>query len=88
MDARHVAVKGPGFWLTSSGCCKSSSMRPGMVSFSPSMSSSMSSWRGFSPGCLAKMARMLPEKSLRLAGCMAKGQKRMRLTTTEYMLKY
>ena len=72
MDARHVAAKGPGFWSTSSGGRKSSSARLGMVSFSPLMLSMMSSWRGFSPGCLAKRARIWPENPFGLGGDMAK----------------
>ena len=68
MDARHVAAKGPGVSSTSSSWCNSSSMRVGIVSFSPSISSSISSWRGFSPGCLSKRARMWPENWLGLLG--------------------
>jgi hypothetical protein len=40
------------------------------------MSSSISSWRGFSPGCFAKRARMWPENSLGLGEDIATERKR------------
>jgi hypothetical protein len=63
-DARQVAAYGPGGGsIPSIASCKSSVVRGGSVSCSPSRSSLMSSSRGFSLGWLAKTARIWPENS-------------------------